>query len=280
MKQTLSYILLASGFFMACKPASKIAVFQTAIAKKDTSKIVMVNPDATADSLAIINNIRNTINATHIDYTTFSAKMKLDFQTPDDGKSGTINVRMKKDSIIWISVTGTALNIEVLRVLITPDSVTIMDKINKTVQQTSISHLQEVTHLPVSFTDLQDFLVGNAIHIGGNILSYKSNNDKLQVSLSGDIFKNLLTIDTTSKIIFHSKLDDDNSFNHRTCDITYDDFDKLATNYFPKSRQITVSEKSRLDINLQVKQYGFDMDLKYPFSIPPKYTWLKENNNP
>ncbi|MDR0792095.1 MAG: DUF4292 domain-containing protein [Chitinophagaceae bacterium] len=280
MKQIIFFISLVLVFFIACKPASKIAVFQTAIAKKDTSKIVVVNPDATADSLAIINSIRNTINATHIDYTTFSAKMKLDYQTQDDGKSGTINVRMKKDSVIWISVTGTALNIEVLRVLITTDSITIMDKIKKTVQQASIMHLQEVTELPVSFPDLQDFLVGNAIHITGNILSYKSNNDKLQVSLSGEIFKNLLTIDTINKQIFHSKLDDDNSFNHRTCDITYEDFDRLPANFFPKSRQITVSEKSRLDINLQVKQYNFDQDLTYPFSIPKKYKWIQESNNP
>jgi hypothetical protein len=187
---------------------------------------------------------------------------------------------MKKDSIIWISLTGTALNIEAFRVLITPDSIVIMDKINKTVRQSSISHLQEVTQLPLSFSDLQDFLVGNAIHITGNILSYKNNNDKLQVSLSGNVFKNLLTIDSTNKQIFHSKLDDDNPFDHRTCDITYDDFDKLANNYFPKTRQITVSEKSRLDINLQVKQYSFDQDLTYPFSIPKKYIWLQENNNP
>jgi hypothetical protein len=280
MKQTIFYISLIFIFFMACKPVAKIAVIQTAIAKKDTSKVVVVNPNAATDSLAIISNIKNTINATRINYTTFSAKMKLDYQTPDNGNSGTVIVRMKKDSVIWLSLMGTALNIEVLRVLITPDSVLIMDKINKTVQKSSISHLQKVTQLPLSFTDLQDFLVGNAIHTAGNILSYKSNNDKLQVSLNGNVFKNLLTIDTANKQIFHSKLDDDNPLDHRTCDITYDDFDKLTNNYFPKTRQITVSEKSRIDINLQVKQYSFDMDLTYPFSIPKKFKWLKENNNP
>ena len=279
MKQSLFYISLLLIFFVACKPAQKIAKIQTAISKKDTSKVVVVNPNAANDSLAIIGNIKGVIDATHIDYKTFSAKMKLDYQTPDESNSATANIRMKKDSVIWISLTG-PLNIEGFRVMVTPDSIVVMNKLKKTVQRASISHLQKVTQLPISFTDLQNFLVGNAMYTNGKILSYRSNNDKLQVSLSGDVFKNLLTIDTINKQVLHSKLDDANPLNHRTCDITYDDFDKLTTNYFPKSRQVTVSEKSRLDINLQVKQYNFDQDLTYPFSIPKKYKELKENNNP
>ena len=55
--------------------------------------------------------------------------------------------------------------IEAFRLLITPDSVKILDKLKKVVRLRSVSYLQDEVHLPVDFQTLQDLLLGNPIFL-------------------------------------------------------------------------------------------------------------------
>jgi hypothetical protein len=43
---------------------------------------------------------------------------------------------------------------------------------------------------------------------------------------------------------------------------------------FPTSREITVSEKNKLDIQLKFKQYEFNKDLSISFNIPANFKRL------
>lgn len=74
------------------------------------------------------------------------------------------NIRMKKDSAIWISISP-ALGIEVLRVLVTPDSVKYLSKIpdNKYYYIGGFEGLSAAIKLDMDFRMLQDLLLGNAI---------------------------------------------------------------------------------------------------------------------
>ena len=66
-----------------------------------------------------------------ISFTTFSAKIDVDYQGTDGKKYNVnANLRMYKDSVIWISVTG-LFGIEGLRAYITKDSVKILNKLDK-----------------------------------------------------------------------------------------------------------------------------------------------------
>ena len=91
---------------------------------------------------------------------TFSAKIKI--ETSDDkGKNPDImaNVRMIKDSAIWISLSATILGVEIYRALITPDSIIIMDKQKKEYMKRSLDYLQEVAQIPIDFGNMQDILL-------------------------------------------------------------------------------------------------------------------------
>jgi hypothetical protein len=74
------------------------------------------------------------------------------------------NVRMKKDSIIWISISP-ALGIEVFRVRITPDSLQYVSKIpdNKYYYSGPYEALNDIVHTDLDFEMLQEIFVGNAI---------------------------------------------------------------------------------------------------------------------
>ncbi|MEP6847135.1 MAG: DUF4292 domain-containing protein [Panacibacter sp.] len=268
MNKYLVCITVLTGMAAGCRPAKKVQRIEQSISKKDTASIVIVTP--ALDSFSIVKNIVSSLNKQRIDFTTFSAKMKVDYEGKDGGDQATAYVRIQKDSVIWLSLTG-ALGIEGYRLLINKDSFKLMNKLKKTVQFRSISYLQEITEVPFDFYSLQDVIVGNPVFIDSNIVSYKNTNDELLVLMVGNVFKHLLTLENSDYRIKHSKLDDINALRNRTCDITYDSYENEGDFYFSTKRRISVAEKSKLDINVDFKQYNFNKPQDYPFNIPKNY---------
>ncbi len=256
--------------FCSCRSTKKI---QTAIIpKKDT--VVVDSPPVVNlhdDSVAFMKENYQRILANRINFTTFAAKIDVDYEDAD-GKKYNVNahLRMYKDSIIWISITG-PLGIEGLRAYITWDSVKLLDKQNKTYIARSVSYLQDVTELPLDLHTLQELLIGNPVFLDSNLVSYSRTQDAISILSNGLFFKDLYTFDAVSKIPRSAKLDDLGEQKNRTCYLTYDDYkDKKGVN-FAEKRGINVAEKKRLDIKLNFKQYDFNETLSFPFSVPKNY---------
>jgi Domain of unknown function (DUF4292) len=262
---------VAIALFSSCRSARKI---QSAITPKDTvvAPIVVVpvtNPRA--DSIEFIRKSYQQINSNRINYTTFSGKIDVDY-TSGEGKKYNVNahVRMYKDSVIWISVTA-ILGIEGLRAYITKDSVKLLNKQDKVFTARSVSYLQEVTALPLDLSSLQDLLIGNPVFLDSNIISYTNTAGSISFQCIGEFFKNLYTIRADDKLPQSSKLDDADELRSRTCFLTYDDYEKKEGPAFATKRSISVSEKNKLDIKLDFKQYQFNETLSFPFSVPKNY---------
>jgi len=265
------YVCLAIVMMVGCRPAKKVQRIEQSISKKDTSATVIVEPEKEKiDSFSIVKSIVSGLNKQRIDFNQFSAKIKVNYEGKDGGDQATAYIRMQKDSIIWISLTG-ALGIEGYRLLISKDSFKLMNKLDKAVQFRSIAYLQEITQVPFDFYALQDVIIGNPVFIDSNIVSYKNTNNNLLVLMVGSVFKHLLTLETTTFRVRHSKLDDVNPIRNRTCDITYDDYENTGSFYFSTKRRISVAEKSKLDIDVEFKQYNFNKPQDYPFNIPKNY---------
>jgi hypothetical protein len=222
-----------------------------------------------------LNIIRNAVMELHkkrTDFKTFSAKIKVDYQDSKGKQPGvTAFVRVIKDSIIWISGYATLFNIEAFRTKITKDSVIVIDKLNKEVQRRSIDYLQEVTQIPFDYKTLEDLLVGNPIFLTDSVISYKETESKILIATVDVNFKHLLTLTKPANNITHSKLDDLDITRNRTADITYDEFEENNGRVFSTAREITVSEKNKLDIQLKYKQYEFDKEIQVNFNIPKNY---------
>jgi len=255
-----------------CRTAKNI---NKAISTRDTTTTTIIKNTTGADSLAqvaAINTAKAALQKNHIDFKTFSAKIKVEYQdTKGKQPDVTAVVRIVKDSAIWVSLSATLFNIEVYRVLITRDSVIVMDTRNKEVQYRSLDYLQDVTDIPFDYTTLQDLLVGNPIFLDSNIVAYKKTDNKILLSSAGKSFKNLLTLDANDFSVVHSKLDDIDVARNRTADITYSDFDNKAGYLFSGYREITVAEKNRLDISMNFKQYEFNKELSVSFKVPKNY---------
>lgn len=254
----------------ACRPAKKVQKLGNVITPKDTAS-ALTNPPANAvDSAVLIRNVVSKLDSQRINFKTFNAKVKMDYDGSEGNGQATVYVRMQKDSIIWLSLTG-ALGIEGFRVIITKDSVKLMNKLDKVVQFRSIQYLKDLTHVPINFYDMQNILVGNPIYLDSNIVSYKFSDDYISLLMAGSVFKNLLTLDKNTLLMQHSKLDDIDPGKNRTADITFSNYDKVNNFNFSTARRISVAEKAKLDINLEFKQYNFDQPQTFPFNIPKNY---------
>jgi hypothetical protein len=210
------------------------------------------------------------MRAATIDFTTFSAKINVDYQGTDGKKYDVnANLRMYKDSVIWISITA-ILGIEGVRAYITKDSVKILNKQDKVYSARSVAYLQEITALPLDLKSLQDILVGNPAFVDSNIISYSKSGTSVSLLIIGEWFKNLLTLNEMAKIE-NSKLDDAEKSRSRTCNLSYSDYENKKGVVFSTRRRITVAEKSNLDIKLDFKSYDFNETLSFPFSIPKNY---------
>jgi len=268
-----SLLIIVIVVFTACRPVKKVQSIKTAFSTKDTSQTVVIKTIPVVDSIAIVKEIMGKVMHQKIDFNTFNAKIKVDYYGQEESQNATVYLGIRKDSIIYIQVKG-FLGIVGLQARITKDSVTIVSKIpnNKYVQHRSIAYLQEVTQIPFTFNTLQDLLIGNPVFLDSNVVSYKHvNNNQLLVLMIGDIFKNLITLDETSKLVLHSKLDDVDAQRNRTCDITLSQYKPLNEYQFSTYRNISVAEKSKLDVNMEFKEYNFNETLKYAFAVPKNY---------
>jgi hypothetical protein len=259
----LTFILLISS----CRSARNLS---SALTKKD-SMMVIINPSE-SDSALKVAAIINKIDSQKVQYSTFSAKVKIDY-TDDKGKKFDLNafLRMKKDSAIWLSVTIPLLGTEAFRVLITPDTVSILDKINKTIQYQSFDILKNLTNLPFDFYKLQDLFIGNPVFLDHHIIAYKENDALISITSNGSAFKNFSTFSNAALLLQRSKLDDNDTTKSRAADLSYQDYETFGKVQFSTKRNIMISDKTKLDIGLDFKQILFDASLNFPFSIPSNY---------
>jgi hypothetical protein len=279
MKKNNLYI--SRGFLLVCCLLTLVACRSTRITQTKHANIsgrdtieaapVLVDAAVASDSSGAIEAIMAKVKSSIIDFQTFTSKVKVDF-SDDAGKSqnATAYIRIQKDSLIWISLTG-ALGVEGFRAEIHPDSVIIMDKLGKTVSYKSIASLQEITKLPVDFYALQDILVGNPVYFSDTIISYKADSKGFSATSKGATFNHQLRMDTLRNTILYSAIEDNDPESNRKIEIWFDGYVQNQNRSFSEQRAITVQEKNQLKILLDYKQVTFNETVSFPFNIPKSY---------
>lgn len=115
-------------------------------------------PERSADELL------DSLNFREPTWQTLGLRMESSAHAMDKEGSFTMNVRMAKDSVIWMSISP-ALGVEAARVLLTPDSVQVLSKLpgSRFVFLGGYDVLSDAMDAPVSFDLLQDLLLGQPL---------------------------------------------------------------------------------------------------------------------
>ena len=113
-------------FFVACKTSKKVVESPSASTKLKGEEVIQAF---------------DSVLAHQFQYKYLTAKASVDYtDRTGDTKNFDINLRMKRDSAVWISITP-LLGIEAARLMVTTDSVFMLDRVHKTVLRRDINYL-------------------------------------------------------------------------------------------------------------------------------------------
>ena len=223
------------------------------------------------DSAAILKEqLSNTLN-TPLNFTTFYGRVKASLNSPKASGNATVYIKMQKDSVIWISITG-PLNIEGARILVTPDSIKIVNKIEHTAQLSSIAHLQQITKLPLTFNDFQNIILGKPAIDTNGIFDYQITKDSIIVINTGAFLKYISSFTKNNFLLGQSNFQTQNNPAVTSATILYSDYNLVSDINFSASRNISVTGSSPATLQLSFKEYNFDQPQTFLFTISKNYT--------
>lgn len=120
----------------------------------------------------------------HFDFEWVGMKLSADVETPEGKRGFKANVRMRRDSVIWVSISP-ALGVEVVRIMITPDSIKYISKIpnNKHYFMGRMDEMTEFSESEITFEMLQAMLLGNPVDLDYQRDKFVSRVDDQQYAL-------------------------------------------------------------------------------------------------
>lgn len=201
----------------------------------------------------------------------------VDFQKKQNSFSAA--VRLKKDSIMWVSIS--ALGIEVVRVLITRDSLKLVNKLDATYMVTNYDYLDGLLQLNTSFELIQDLILGNYfdyVEIEKLNSSKVSKNNYVLETLSKKKLRKLGTEEKVTEEIWMDpvsykvcKMNVDDSHSRRELTMEYNDFRRIENQMFPYKTAFLRNTKDPVKVSLEYTKVTVNKVQAFPFSIPANY---------
>lgn len=207
-----------------------------------------------------------------IEYTTFSGKAKMTYEGKGQSNDFTANFRMRKDSVVWVSITAVGGIVSVAKALITPDSIKAVNYLQKEAYLMKLSDASKVLPAAVDFATLQRFIIGNALMDNGQTVDATDFGGTWTVQMNADSFIQQLAFNKADSTLRTSQLRSVRESGPAII-INYGNYSLPAGRRFADSRAINIlnnGEQSYLDMNFS--NVSFDQPLEYPFSVPSKYT--------
>ena len=207
------------------------------------------------------------------DYDYFTGKARITFKDNEYDVKAKANVRMRKDSIIWL--TFSAVGIQGARVLMNRDSITILNLMKKEYYVFYYDSLSQKFNFNIDFDAIQSTIMGNLI------INREEEDDVIKKEdfyILRQQSKQVLIdnfVNRKTRKIERVEMEEPESVNKAT--IIYQDFNVLEDKAFPFSAAISLFYAAKQEtlntvITLEFNKVDFeDKPLKFPFTISSKY---------
>ncbi len=216
-----------------------------------------------------------------ISKTWFSAQSKIQLESKEMNIGGSANIRMIKDSLIWMNVKK--FGFEAGRVLITKDSVFVINRLNKTYIAEGISKLRSlVKGIPkeleplMNLRGLQDVIFGNPVLIP--VKSFDIAPVEQQYLMKGVTQTGIKTnywMQAASFLLDKMKFSDD----VKGIDMIaqYGDYQTIGDVDFSVKRALDFTQKEKFFYKIFLEMYNieFDSPKSIKFDIPRRYTRME-----
>lgn len=270
MKNLFNYLLLfASLYLLSCRTTRKVVDSPSALVKLKGEEVIQIF-DSVKEKEFVFNYL--------------SAKAEVSY-TDKSGETNSfdINLRIRHDSAIWISVTP-LLGIELARVLISRDSIIVLDRLHKKYMKRDFQYFEDLWKTNVNFEMIQAVIVGNYFQYLGKeklrslyeeepylILSTLNKRQARRASEEKDPNKPMVQdfwIDGNYRIA-KSRITDEKK--DRWVEATYKNFSDVNGYLFPNNLVVTIASTSPTIIKIDYTKATNEDSLQMPFSIPEKY---------
>lgn len=235
-----------------------------------------------------------------LEYSSLSMRFSAEINSGGNSESFRGNIRILKDSIIWISVRS--LNIEGARLFITPDSIMFINRIDNNYFVGDISSLRQVFNVDLDYKALQGLLTNSFFYYRVNNenenLSEKFNEcispgfyciqslqnfvPLIQNDSSGEINSDFSVVEYHAvqrvkvypEIYKPAEVYIENRYYGQSLNVKYNNLFKINdSDFFPKNIELElISPHAFIELNLSVDNITIDREsLSFPFSIPDRY---------
>ena len=270
-------LLLRFGFLLAA-----VVAFSSC---KQQQKITLNNGKCILD-FKNARTLTANLKAREFRFDRMNAKMDVESTIDSSDNSFTVNLRMKKDSVIWMTISK--LGIEGARVLITKDSVKFLDRLKSRFFKGDYAYISKLLNTELDFEMLQSLLVGNSVEFYDEDEKLKPGVDNCQYTL-GTIRKfklrrvmekgkelkesaqSIYLVPETFKIarILFYDFNPDRSFDARFGDFKHPDSD--STQLFPHRMNYVIKAQKTVSIDITYNKITLNDEQTFPFKIPANY---------
>lgn len=238
-----------------------------------TKKVIVTAPPVVV-APPVVNNKKlenlKVLKAKDLPFNTLSLKGKVSLDLDGNVNNVSVNLRVQKDEKIWVSITATALGIEVARALITPDSLIVRNNLQSVAIKKPFSYIYKFTSRQVTFKMLQSVISGNTI---GDLMTEQSALDLANgtFTLTGDKGELAYTV-LFNTLLKTAELNLNDVKAGQALKVTYSDYQKVTDALFPSVIKInSVSGKKKTNLVFDFSKIERNLPLEFPFTVPKRF---------
>ncbi len=215
----------------------------------------------------------------------YSAKFSAEYEGDRSDASFSGQLRIRKDSVIWITLAP-LLGIEAIRIMITPDSVKMINRLNDTYFLGNHDYINRQLNTDLDFDMIQSLLTGNDFHhydqekfrASAERQEYKlatSERRKLkkfskQSHGETKVFIHLLWLDPDHFRITRAEMKEAGKENLKL-ESVYRKFVRVDSQMVPGEAEFDIRAGSNIHVKAEFSRISIDSPQQFPFRIPANF---------
>jgi N-acetyl-beta-hexosaminidase len=271
MKYWSVVILLSASLFMGCT-ASKKAIREPL--KEEGAEYLI-----------------NKLKQNELKFSTISAKFTANFTRNKKTTQLSGQIRIHKDSVIWISITP-MLGIEMARFLLTPDSIKYLNRINTSYLVKEFKFINQMLNKTLDFDMAQAFITGNDFSLyETNTFKAAIENREYKLSTSNrlKLKRFVRRSEEEISIPLQSIWLEPESFkitrvmlkeaerDSRKFVAEYNSFEQVDGQRIPVQMEYKIeTDEEKIQMKIEFSKVLIDQDISFPFSVPENYSGIEK----
>lgn len=249
-KKYLPFFVVFLLFFQNCK----------------TSKLL---PNTTSSKVKFDQSVFQHIDTSLLNFKYLASKINVKASLNGKQQNFNANMRWKKNEIIWLSFS--IFGFEGVRVSITPDSLKIIDRLNRQYYEEPFSYINEKAGFNITFNELENILVGKTIKMDTKKATYSIlPNGDYQIMYNDPAFSNITKLDSNKLLPIEMKIND---ISGKNLHVNYNNYMEKAGKLFSMNRMIIANDlQNRIEIEAKYEQIEIKDFLEFPFQINQSFT--------